>query len=363
MNTSYIFTSMTRISDLQHTEKEIVAIEKSRWAAGDYVLCKVLHPHGGKLKIELPSGRMMALMKGDLVIGALGHRYATLEATGSWEKVEIDGRMHLLTGAGLMGKLTSKSVGIPDLIEIQYLGHVKLKNGFARMGDYVKTVPIKKMKKPIVLLVGTSMSAGKTTAARIISRQLRAGGYKIVGAKLTGAGRYRDILSVKDAGANYIFDFVDVGLPSTICRKGKYLCLLKILLSRIADTDADIAVFEIGASPLEPYNGDIAIAQIADQIKCIVLCASDPYAVYGVMKSFNMTPDLVSGIATNTLAGIDLIEKLTGVRAINIINQTALPELRQVLEKTLGIPPLKTEFEHLNRSGMKSSNRRYVANC
>ena len=337
MNAQYIYTSLTRISDLQELPFEVKRLPRTRWATGNYIVAEITDPHGAKLKLELPSGRMMEPMKKDQVVGALADRFATLEATGSWKDVGSDGQMHLLTGAGLLGKLTSKSVFVPNLIEARYIGHIIRNGRQINMLDFVPDLPIQKLTKPIVLLVGTSMSAGKTTAARIVTRQFKQLGLKVVGSKISGAGRYRDVLTVKDAGADYIFDFVDVGLPSTICPPNQYKIALKKLISLIQSTDADIAVIEIGASPLEPYNGDIAIASIKDNVKCTILCASDPYAVYGVMKSFNLKPSIVSGIATNTHAGIKLIEKLCGVTAINIIDPEQLPRLREILGDQLQV--------------------------
>jgi hypothetical protein len=55
------------------------------------------------------------------------------------------------------------------------------------------------------------------------------------------------------------------------------------------------------------------------------------------MKSFGMKPDLVSGVATNTLGGIQLIEKLCQIKAINMIDPLNLPELRDMLGKSLGV--------------------------
>ena len=103
----------------------------------------------------------------------------------------------------------------------------------------------------------------------------------------------------------------------------------------MAHQPADVAVVEIGASPLEPYNGDVAIEAIRDCIKCTVLCASDPYAVYGVMKAFDLKPDIVSGVATNTKAGITLIEKLCDVKAFNLLDYDTTPQLKQILKEKL----------------------------
>lgn len=276
-------------------------------------------------------------MKEDLVIGALGERYATLEATGSWKEVEEDGIMHLLTGGGLLGKCTSKSAFLPNLIELEYNGHVLRDGEIIKMDDFVKEAMYSKFNIPVILLVGTSMSAGKTTVARIIVNILKRAGLNIVAGKLTGASRFRDILSLKDVGANHIFDFVDMGMPSSIFPREKFRKKLIQLLSRINEVNADVAVIELGASPLEPYNGDVAFEELKASVKCIVLCASDPYAVYGVMKSFDLIPDLVSGIATNTLAGAELIEKLCEVKALNLIDPDTSEAFKAILADKLKI--------------------------
>ncbi|MCK5401409.1 MAG: hypothetical protein KAJ28_07210, partial [Flavobacteriaceae bacterium] len=111
---------MLRISDLDKKPFSVVKLDKIKWKTGDYVVGKIIDTGSDILKIELINGRMRSIMNEDLVVGALGERYATLEATGTWKEVEEDGKMHLLTGAGLFGKCTSKSVYLPNLIEIQY---------------------------------------------------------------------------------------------------------------------------------------------------------------------------------------------------------------------------------------------------
>ena len=144
------------------------------------------------------------------------------------------------------------------------------------MEDRVPPAPERVLGLPVVLIVGTSMSAGKTTSARAIVRLLREDGLTVIGAKLTGAGRYRDILAMQDAGADHIFDFVDAGLPSTVVPERRYRAALRNLLSRMAAMEADALVAEVGASPLEPYNGAAAIEEIGANVRCTVLSASDP---------------------------------------------------------------------------------------
>jgi len=334
MNKQFVFSSLTRISPLEETHFEVEKIKKENWQNGDYVVTEVISRRNA-LRVELSNGRMVEAARGDLIVGALGKRFATLEATGSWEDVKDDGEMHLMTGAGLMGKVTSRSFMLSPLIKIKYVGHIKVFGHMANMHDFYPKMKWTGFDIPVILLVGTSMSAGKTTAAKIIIRELKKHNIRVVGAKLTGAGRYRDILSMGDAGADKIYDFVDVGLPSSICDKVTYKAAARNLLSMMGNDGADIAVVEIGASPMEPYNGDIAIDLIKKNIKSTILCASDPYGVYGVMRAFGLKPDLVSGIATNTSAGTQLIENLCGVRALNIMDPEVRPEMMKIIKKCL----------------------------
>jgi len=145
-----------------------------------------------------------------------------------------------------------------------------------------------------------------------------------------------------DAGASTIFDFVDAGLPSTVCPKQEYRDALDNLLGKIQLAAPDVVVAEAGASPLEPYNGDTLLERIRPHVRCTVLCASDPYAVLGVTHGFGYDPDVVSGVATSTTAGVDVIDRLTGFRAINLLDPSTEPELARLLEDKLQRCPTAT---------------------
>jgi hypothetical protein len=338
MKHRYFFTSLTRISDLPEVTFSVEPLSRREWETGDYVVGEVTSAPNKLSRIELTSGRMVEVVEGDLIVGAFGVRYATLESVGGWQAIRRDRMMEALTGAGLFGRATSSSTLLPSLLSLAYKGHVLMGGKKATMRDYALDVSEREeFGLPVVLLVGTSMSAGKTTSAKVIVRLLRGEGLAVAGAKLTGAGRYRDILSMRDAGAQHIFDFVDAGLPSTVVAQKEYRRALRGLLSRIAAADADVLVAEVGASPLEPYNGAAAIEEIGPNVRCTVLAASDPYAVTGVTSAFGNRPDLVTGIATSTSAGIELVEKLSGIKALNVLDRSSLASLRAILNDTLGL--------------------------
>ena len=288
-------------------------------------------------RIELTSGRLVEVVERDLIIGALGVRYATLETVGGWQGIGHDQRMEALTTVGLFGRSTSRSTLLPSLLSLAYTGHVVVGEEKVVMRDYVQDVLEREFERPVVLMVGTSMSAGKTTAPRVIVHLLREAGLSVIGAKLTGAGRYRDILAMQDAGAEHVFDFVDAGLPSTVAPEKEYRGALRNLLSRMVEVEADVLVAEVGASPLDPYNGAAAIEELGGKVRCTVLAASDPYAVTGVTSAFGNRPDLVTGLAASTRAGIELVEKLSGITALNVLDRGSLSQLRSILDNTLNL--------------------------
>jgi hypothetical protein len=334
-----VFGSLTRISDLAEKPYEVEPVEKSKWATGDYVQAEVTGPVSDLYRVEDQTGYMDPVDPGDLVIGAFGHRAATLEGTGSWMDID-NSSMNALTNAGLFGRFTSFSQLLPRPISLRYVGHVTRDGKVLQMRDFAMQSDHEVFDIPTILLVGTSMSAGKTWTGRAATKILSEMGYNVTGVKLTGAGRYRDILSFRDAGAKQIYDFVDVGLPSTVVPVDEYRTAIQPLLRHIASDRPDFLVCEAGASPLEPYNGASAIEALGEYIACTILCASDPYAVVGVKQAFGLKADLVAGPATNTSSATALVKKLTGLNAINIINPKRVPEFREFLVRQLGLDQL-----------------------
>ena len=334
--TQTIIGSLARIADFDSAPYDVEPMAMSAWATGDYIVAEVTGDRTELYQVEDCEGRMIPTHAGTLVVGALGEREATLEGVGSWTDV-VDGKMHALTSAALFGAFTSFSGFLPTPMSLEYRGHIVRNERKVRMADFAMKPVSDGFSVPTVLLVGTSMSAGKTKTGQLTCRLLSAAGLKVIGAKLTGAGRYRDVLSFREAGASEIYDFVDVGLPSTVVAEDEFRAAIRPLLHYIDGRAADFLVAEAGASPLEPYNGAAAIDELGDNIRCTILCASDPYAVVGVQNAFGLKPDLVTGPATNTTAAVDLVHKLTGVPGINIMDPDAEPAFRDLLGDALSV--------------------------
>ena len=332
-----MYGSLARIADFNDSNFELRVLDRSDWATGDYVEGEVTGTPTTLYRIEDRTGHMVQVEPGDWVVGALGDRAATLEGVGGWADITTDGNMHALTSAAIMGRFTSFSTLFPDPMELIYRGHLCRDGQKVCMRAFAIRSESHAFSVPTLLLFGSSMSAGKTTTGRRVCKELDRAGTHVIGAKLTGAGRYRDTLSYLKNGAREIYDFVDVGLPSTIVPESDYRDAIRPLLNHINERKPDLLVVEAGASPLEPYNGEALVDELGDNIVCTILCASDPYSVVGVQNAFGLTPDLVTGPATTTSAAVDLVRKLTGLQGINILDPTSKSAFRKFLFKKLGL--------------------------
>ena len=370
MANPFIYGSLTRISDIPTKPFDLKPLCKSKWNTGDYVVSKYVgNSEYDNDWVELATGRHRPLKYGDLVVGSLGMRRSTLEAVGDWHLVGEDNKMQDICGSGMFGVETSNSSRQPNSPTYIYKGHVIRVGQKVCMKDFAQTRashseagPIL-MPCPLILIMGTSMSCGKTITARTIIPILKDLGVdKVVGTKFTGAGFLHDIESMADAGADEVYDFVDVGIPSTVIPESDYRESLRNLLSILASRKPDVIVAEMGASPCEPYNGMIVLEEIKPDF--IVLCASDPYAVIGlkeVLKNsfeFDLKPNIVTGITATTTAGIELVQELTGIQALNLSSESSIEKLRMLLENI--IPKRNKELQ--NRISTKEMSCIEMAN-
>ena len=333
MKPHYFFSSVTRCSNLWTEPFETEHFDREHWATGDFVVGRITGERNRLYRCETKSGRMTDMVRGDLFVGALGRRAATLEGVGDWRATGPDLRLEALTSAGLLGRSTSISPLFPNLMHMHYESHVVRNGKKVTMSDFVVPAAPRKLELPVILLIGTSMSSGKTASGKLIIRALKYMGLEVAAAKLTGSARYRDILQFRDAGADYVVDFVDAGLPSTVCEEEKYKKAFDLMISKVAARNVQVLVAESGASPLEPYNGATVVKNLADRTCFTVLCASDPHAVLGVQTAFGseLKASIVSGPAANTSAAVDLVKQLSGLDALNLLDRANYPELSRRL--------------------------------
>ncbi|BCL68599.1 DUF1611 domain-containing protein [Vibrio nigripulchritudo] len=181
--------------------------------AGDLVLAKVTLL-GHHKRSERVDGRRASLFEGDEVILAYGNRYAP----DQFEAVVPDSLQacHMVAAGGIAGTALSWHDKIDFPTEIRPIGLVGTAEGkVINLADFKVEPQITNHKVPNVVVVGTSMNAGKTTSAAHIIHGLSKAGYQVGAMKVTGTGAGGDLWLMQDAGAHSAIDFTDAGYPTS----------------------------------------------------------------------------------------------------------------------------------------------------
>lgn len=280
-------------------------------------------------QMEDVHGRMSILHDGDIIVGALGHRNALHGYEGLMPvEVEVGQRLQMLNLGGVIGHCVSHNPDVGAPFDVEILGQVLLFPEFqSRQGQpaSVRTGAVKAFETvpalPVIYVAGTCMNAGKTAAACAIVRHLSQAGLKVGGAKLTGISLMRDILGMRDYGAEVVLDFTDAGVvcstPETAPR------VARTLFSNLAVGGVDVIVAETGDGIMGDYGVQavLADADLMGLSAALVLCANDPVGVAGgvehLQRSFGLRVDVVAGPATDNRVGTRFVEGVVGVPARN----------------------------------------------
>src|SRR3954453_19964059 len=221
--------------------------------------------------LELTSGRMAKVGKGDIVVGALGHRKALFGYSGHVPlSVKPGDILQMLNIGGVLGVCDSVNPDkgkpfdcrvIGGVLDFPYLGErigVPARAGHRRL-DFDAKLDTRGV--PVVALAGTCMEAGKTAAACAIIARMRHRGLVIDAFKATGVSLRRDILAMEDAGARKSLIFTDLGIVTTTRANGP--ALTRTMLTELATGKPDVIVFELGDGILGTYGVD-AILECED---------------------------------------------------------------------------------------------------
>ena len=326
--------SVTQACGLSHEVRICADIPAEE---GVVVIVEVLTNKTTYNTLELTSGRMAKVGKGDVVAGALGHRRALFGYSGHVpERLEPGDVIQLLNIGGVLGVCDSinpekgrpfdcRVLGVA--LNFPYLGE---RIGVpARVGrkplDAAATLDVRAV--PVVAFAGTCMEAGKTAAACAVIGRMRHRGLTVDAFKATGVSLRRDILAMEDAGARRCAIFTDLGVVTTTRANGP--ALTRTMLSELAAGKPDALVFELGDGILGTYGVD-AILECPDiraALSAVILSANDPVAAWGGVKllreRFLVEPCVVTGPATDNQVGIEIIAGQMGVPAINALSHGA----------------------------------------
>lgn len=314
--------SITRNIPLPHL---VQLTDRIAAEAGTVLAVEVLEEKQVYNQIELTTGRLATLMKGDLLGVCLGERRALKGFVGTIpERVAVGDVIHLLNMGGVAGLCTGGSyleVGSP--LPVRVLGGVLYQGKPAQIADFKKVAWADELaiEAPLVMVSGTCMNVGKTVTACELIKQFTAHGHRVAAGKLTGVSLARDMANMTDHGATCAYDFTDAGLPSTTDPR-TVLQVAKGILNALDRSHPDVIVIEMGDGLLGGY-GVQAILQdpeIQAATKAHVLCAHDPVGALGgkdVCDRFGLQIDMVAGPTTDNQVGTDFIRNELGLKTAN----------------------------------------------
>jgi hypothetical protein len=318
---------------------------------GVLVAVEILNNKSTYNKLELTSGRMAQVKRGDVIVGALGHRKALFGYSGHLpEKLAPGDIIQVLNIGGVLGICDSVNANFGQPFDAKVLGSVL---DFPILGERIG-VPARAGATtlatdpevitngvPIVALAGTCMDSGKTAAACAIVSRLRHLGYTVDAFKATGVSLRRDILAMEDAGARNTAIFTDFGVVTTTPKNGP--AATRTMLTKLSANKPDVIVFELGDGILGAYGVDAILhdREICDTFSCLILCANDPVGASGgvdILRSeFGLQADLVTGPATDNQVGRDIIKKRLNVQSFNAITNGV--ELGDAVVEVLQLEP------------------------
>ncbi len=298
---------------------------------GTVLVAKVLDDKRVYNELELPSGRLSKLKKGDIITVALGQRRALKGFVGDLPKsLNPNDVIHLLNMGGVAGECTSANtteVGNP--LRIRILGGVVDKDGTAlNINQNTIYSPKKTMSSniPLIIVTGTSMDSGKTTVAIEITKTLTRMGMKLAGTKLTGVGALRDLYKMQDYGIYNAVSFVDAGITSTANIDDETMAdVTRGALDYLSEDNPDAIIIEFGDGLMGKYgvNAILQMPEIQKNVRLHIGCASDPVGAIGLAggcKNIGLPIDVISGPVTDNDVGKAIVKDELDVIVYNAFN-------------------------------------------
>jgi hypothetical protein len=258
--------------------------------AGQLLLAEVtqLGQHDG---VQLESGRRAQLYLGDRIVVCLGNRYAPDQFEGI-AKLENGQDCELLAAGGVAGVVRHRHGRMRAATALRVLGVLGDADGVpVNIARWALPMPEPRLDEPpaipVVLVVGSSMNAGKTTACASLIHGLTRNGWRVGAAKITGTGSFGDVQSYADAGAAEVLDFTDAGLASTYRVEAPLLeRTARRLIGELQARGCDVAVVEIADGLFQQETAALmASPTLRDTLGHVVFAAADAMgAVAGVQR-------------------------------------------------------------------------------
>ncbi|MFM2389670.1 MAG: hypothetical protein RLZZ437_1225 [Pseudomonadota bacterium] len=267
--------------------------------AGDLILGRVLivGQHG---RIQLAEGCPATLYPGDLIAMPCGARYAPDQFEGLAE-IDAEG-CDMLAGGGCLGRMVWRHDRMKAPTRVQPLG--RLTDAAGRVlttTDFALPKPEQIAEIPLIVVVGTSMNSGKTTATVALTHGLTRAGWAVAALKGTGTGSFGDVNDYADAGAAFVGDFTDAGMVTTYLEPlDRVKAGIATLLAAAAAQGATVVVMEIADGIFQKETAALlADPEFVTRMAGCVFACGDAVAAAGgvsVLASQGLRPVCLTGL-------------------------------------------------------------------
>lgn len=288
---------------------------------GDLVVAEVLKV-GRHTTVENRGGVATYLFPGDTIVGVFGNRYAT-DQYEAYVPDQAVAECDLLSAGGVCGEVVSRHASMAPPTRLRLLGL-----GCDGRGRPLNTrdfaLPLLDGgddRGEVILVVGSSMNAGKTTTAGTIVRALSRAGSTVAAAKVTGTASGKDGRYLGSCGARPMLDFTDAGFPSTyLASLDELLRVHRVLLSHLRAVHPDYIVLEVADGVVQRETRLLLdSAEFCRGIAHVLFAAGDSLsAATGVrlLRERGLPLRAVSGAVTQSELAMREVEEVTGVRCL-----------------------------------------------
>ena len=281
-------------------------------------------------QIELVSGRMAKISKGDVIAGVFGERRALQGFAGIIPDTVVEGDvLNILNIGGVVGRAVSHNRTYGPPLRVEFMGIAERDGKSLNIQDDALKISVSlpdSWKIPLIVVSGTSMNCGKTEVAAKLTQELSWKGNRVCAVKASGISALKDMLNMEDHGAVKALSFLDFGYPSTV-HSGDVPRIAKGALKELLQYKPDVVVVELGDGLLGDYGAldFYKDSELREMTRCNVVCALDPVGAWGIakiMEEHRIPVHLISGPVTDNAVGTDFVKGL-GIRGLNALYQKA----------------------------------------
>ncbi|MGH3148602.1 MAG: DUF1611 domain-containing protein [Rubrobacter sp.] len=290
---------------------------------GDMVVAEILSV-GKNKTLEVRSGVTMYLFEGDRIMGAFGNRYATDQYEGYVPEEPVD-KCDLLSVGGVCGEVVSRHSAMGEPTKLRVLGMVGDRDGrpINQRGFGLPPQGNGGGDAEVILVIGSSMNAGKTTTVGTLTRALSRAGFSVAAGKVTGTAAGKDGRFFASCGARPALDFTTVGYPSTyMIGLDELLMIYHDLLAHLRAADPDYIILEVADGIFQRETRMLLeSAEFREGADHVFFAAGDSLSAESggrVVKDYGLPLRATAGAITQSVLATREAEEATGLPCLSV---------------------------------------------